>query len=480
MKKTLWAFICLPLLSFSQQQETGIHFETGLSWEQVKGKAKAENKYIFMDCYATWCGPCKWMSKNIFPEKEVGNYFNSHFICVSVQMDRTPKDDQLVRDWYGDAEMIAKTFSVSAYPTYLFFSSEGQPVHRFSGSSENSQAFLIKSAAALDSSKQYYTLLEQWRSHLGDSAFLWQALSMARDQEDKVHVQSIAEAYLNCQKNLLLLENLQLIYDLRLIRSSKDKWFQLFLDNSNEIDELHKPMDDKKDFAEWALRNVIYGEEIEPLFEKDASINWSRMATHIKNEYPALGDKLIYLLENKNYFPSDLRKSIHRTLAGLDVPEPDWNKIEKDIETKYSGYDCRQIFWEEKANYYYNKKLWSECASAAYILMRKYGRKTTFFDINNEAWNYVFSHCSNVEILQEALKWVERAVKKQPDEDSMDTYANLLYKLGNKKAALEWENKAIEKAIETHASSDNIKICQSNLEKMQMGKPTWEDSMSGS
>jgi thiol:disulfide interchange protein len=43
----------------------GIRFEHGLSWAQVKEKAKAENKYIFMDCYATWCGPCKAMDKNV-------------------------------------------------------------------------------------------------------------------------------------------------------------------------------------------------------------------------------------------------------------------------------------------------------------------------------------------------------------------------------------------------------------------------------
>jgi thiol:disulfide interchange protein len=52
---------------FSDRIDTskGINFENNLSWEQVKEKAKAENKYIFVDCYATWCGPCKAMDKEV-------------------------------------------------------------------------------------------------------------------------------------------------------------------------------------------------------------------------------------------------------------------------------------------------------------------------------------------------------------------------------------------------------------------------------
>ena len=47
------------------QQYKGIHFEQGLSWKDILAKAKAEHKYIFVDCYATWCGPCKYMDKNV-------------------------------------------------------------------------------------------------------------------------------------------------------------------------------------------------------------------------------------------------------------------------------------------------------------------------------------------------------------------------------------------------------------------------------
>ena len=57
------------------QKSDGIKFEEKeLTWEGVKQKAKNENKYIFIDAYTTWCGPCKYMSNYIFPQKEVGDF----------------------------------------------------------------------------------------------------------------------------------------------------------------------------------------------------------------------------------------------------------------------------------------------------------------------------------------------------------------------------------------------------------------------
>ncbi len=52
MKFLLALLFLLPTLAFAQQE--GVHFEHGLSWEEITAKAKAENKGIFMDCYTTW------------------------------------------------------------------------------------------------------------------------------------------------------------------------------------------------------------------------------------------------------------------------------------------------------------------------------------------------------------------------------------------------------------------------------------------
>ena len=54
----------------------GIEFEH-LSWAEALEKAQSENKLIFMDAYTVWCGPCKMMAKQTFPDPEAGLFFNA-------------------------------------------------------------------------------------------------------------------------------------------------------------------------------------------------------------------------------------------------------------------------------------------------------------------------------------------------------------------------------------------------------------------
>ena len=111
-------------------EKKGIHFEDTLSWSRIKAKAKIEHKYIFVDCFTTWCGPCRLMEKEIYSQERIGNYFNTHFICIKLQMNKTDSDNIQVRNWYTDAHSIDDRYGVPAYPTYLFFSPDGQLVNR--------------------------------------------------------------------------------------------------------------------------------------------------------------------------------------------------------------------------------------------------------------------------------------------------------------------------------------------------------------
>ncbi len=126
-KKTIltacFAFLLFALLNLSATaQDQGIHFEHGLSWKAVQEKAKKENKFIFRGLlHHLSCGPCKMMSQEIFPLKEVGDFFNKHFVSVKVQFDRTSKDNEEVKAWYEDAAYFRKEYKVLAYPTFLYF-----------------------------------------------------------------------------------------------------------------------------------------------------------------------------------------------------------------------------------------------------------------------------------------------------------------------------------------------------------------------
>ena len=61
----------------------GIDFFHG-SYEEALKKARSENKGIFVDVYTSWCGPCKKMAREVFTQAGVGDYFNTHFVCLKL------------------------------------------------------------------------------------------------------------------------------------------------------------------------------------------------------------------------------------------------------------------------------------------------------------------------------------------------------------------------------------------------------------
>lgn len=73
--RKLFLLLTLSALVFPSVGQ-GVLFED-MTTEQAVEKAKAEDKYVFVDVYTNWCGPCKMMDNQVFPMKEVGDYFNS-------------------------------------------------------------------------------------------------------------------------------------------------------------------------------------------------------------------------------------------------------------------------------------------------------------------------------------------------------------------------------------------------------------------
>lgn len=110
MKKTLAAFLLGMALTTSgltaQTQFRDIDFNEALQLSQT------ENKLIFIDFYTDWCGPCRKMSKEVFPQKHVGDFFNSQFVCLKLNAEKEGKE-------------LAQKFGVKAYPTFIIADQQG-------------------------------------------------------------------------------------------------------------------------------------------------------------------------------------------------------------------------------------------------------------------------------------------------------------------------------------------------------------------
>jgi thiol:disulfide interchange protein len=98
----------------------GIQF-TEASWKEILKRAKAEKKVIFLDAYASWCGPCKLLQKNVFTKKAVGDLYNGKFINVKMDMEK------------GEGPALSQVYPLEAYPTLLYIDGNGRLLKKVLG-----------------------------------------------------------------------------------------------------------------------------------------------------------------------------------------------------------------------------------------------------------------------------------------------------------------------------------------------------------
>ena len=67
-----------------------LHFEHDFT--KALQKAKSQNKEVMMMYSATWCPECNYMKEVVFKNKEVSDYIQTHFIVLSldIQKDKLP------------------------------------------------------------------------------------------------------------------------------------------------------------------------------------------------------------------------------------------------------------------------------------------------------------------------------------------------------------------------------------------------------
>ena len=122
MKKLIPLMMCL-VLSVMVFAQTGVDFRH-LTFDEALAKAKAEKKLVFVDCYTTWCGPCKMMTTKIFPMKEAGEFFNPRFVCVKFDMEQ------------GEGKELKNKLGVRAYPSFFIIRPDGTVQHAVVGGDE--------------------------------------------------------------------------------------------------------------------------------------------------------------------------------------------------------------------------------------------------------------------------------------------------------------------------------------------------------
>ncbi len=75
---------------------------------------KNQNRKVFINFYADWCGYCKQMERETFKDRAVIAYLNEHFVPVRVDTERNGK--------------VAAAYKVQGLPVSWFIAEDGEPI----------------------------------------------------------------------------------------------------------------------------------------------------------------------------------------------------------------------------------------------------------------------------------------------------------------------------------------------------------------
>jgi thiol-disulfide isomerase/thioredoxin len=447
------AFLLVPVFCFSQ----GIKFEQG-SWTEVLALAKKTNKPIFVDIYTTWCGPCKKMSQEVFPLEEVGRVYNANFVCCQIDAEK------------GEGIELAKKYNVTAYPTYLFIKADGTLFYRSLGSMpyanfiEESQKALVEckdpmsitdwEAAYLQKKNNPQFLLDymnkRTRLELPNTALFNEYLQLIPEAErtseqvmtlyqkegENLTVNDFAFQYLLKNKAVFLKDATLSVYAILYLQSGINKTVKEATQLKNEalLESAIAAFDQVPEFSASKSKEEFYMEYYLGTNDTDKYVKYTTQFCNNKLMTVSPDSILKKDSLNAQLLKAQLDSLASTPNASLDLSKINSNQLAQLID---------QIGHMER----------DRVCSA----------------LNKNAW-YFFEHISDVNGLQDALRWSERSVQLVPNKSTfIDTYANLLYKLGRKEEAIAKEMEAMR-----YSSINEASNYVEAIRKMESGEKTWK------
>ena len=416
MKNILTVFVLtlagLFISCSSMSQNRSVDFEHS-KWSKVLKKAKKENKLIFVDCYTSWCGPCKMMAKNIFTQNHVADYFNTNFINYKIDMEK------------GEGPALKPGWEINAYPTFLVINSEGEVVHRVVGA-YGADEFIgyIKEAQSED--KNYVALKKGYEAGKRDGEFMFSYLRSLRIANlDKEEAEK-ADAYISSldKEDLLKKDNWNIVK--YFMKNPNTNAFRFIVKSRNQLAKIVGVNEiDSKIFN-------TYNKKIE---------DYSYFYPGEGRVYDKMGfDKLVANLQNSNFdrAPELIAIALKNEYARLN----DWKKY----------------------TYVVN-------AALDFALMAKNENEFKYF---NSAASIIAKSAKNTELLKSALRWADYAStneeRVQYKSGYLATKANLLELVGNIDEAE--ATKSASKKADLKAEKDGTKIISIPAFKMGGMKPT--------
>lgn len=411
--KKLSLILFTVLVSFTGFAQ-GIVFETG-SWSELLAKAAQTGKPVFVDVFTTWCGPCKMMTKDIFPLESVGKVYNESFVNYQLDAEK------------GEGVELAKKYGIKGYPTYLYLKPDGSVFYRFMGSMK-ADFFLSQTQKALSEAADPMTIADwdkEYPEHKTDTAFL--------------------KGYIN-KRSKLNIPSVELL----------DEYLKLIPESEQQLAPMCNLL-----FGQF--ENIKVGTLAFDYLIKNHEI------IEMKNPkivYPFL-ESLIASSVNEAARVRDEKKLQACVDALSKLPA---SKITIAPDYLYVMY-YRYI--KDTKNYF--KHIILLCNNHYMKIpvesLDQKGKINTAAILNDFAWQ-MFEATVGKDTMLMAVEWSKRSLELMPSNYAyMDTQACLLYKSGKKKEAIALEKKALE--LIDKSSFDHEKYLMV-IKRMKAGEKIWE------
>ena len=441
MKTLLYKLIlCLPLLALSlvaraaapvTDEPAGITFFKG-SWKEVLAEAKKQNKPVFVDIFTTWCGPCKLMARQAFPDSKVGDKFNAHFISYQIDAEK------------GEGIDVARKYAVNAYPTSLYVSASGDLIHRAIGYG-GIKGMLDEADKAIEAANDPNPLSVMEKQYEGgkrDVDFLESYLQ----KRAKVGVPNgeAIDAYLAVipKSEWITTENLELISSN--VTSADNKAFDVLVNNVRPLRA--NPASQKLaamlrrtiiQVSYSGLQNAKTEEELEKailIAQRTADTLRTQLTTSIEREESANSYRMQFYQRTKN---ADKYRPLAQAEATKLMATP-MDSVKAKNETAYKQFQMQTANMPDSVKNSDNYKKASEQMKAAET-------NQMAMKLNNLAWTY-YQTMTDPKDLNQSLMWSAKSLEYNRTPGYLDTYAHLLSKLGRKEEAIKIQEEAIAKS----------------------------------
>ncbi|SFN06720.1 Thioredoxin [Chryseobacterium oleae] len=379
MKKlAIFSSLFIAAVAFAQ----GIKFEDS-NFAAILAKAKKENKLVFVDAYASWCGPCKLMVKNIFPLQTVGDFYNSHFVNAKIDMEK------------GEGIGLAKKYNVKAFPTYLFINGDGEEVHRTLGYVEEKD-FIQFAKDAEDPNKRLTALKQKFEKGEKDPEFL-KNLAGLTIYNDSELAGRVLDRYFQ-QKTTLDQEDVQML--LSGVQSTESPLYKIFQNKKAEIIK-------------------ILPEEKYAKFDKNIKLN-----TAVKKSYNAdtkTWNDSYFLTETQKFMTKEesekFLKKVKASRALKDKDIPTYEKLTIELYKDYSAASSEELnslAW----NFFENVSSKASLEKAVAWAQESVKKNENYANTDTLANLY-----NKIGDKKNAKMWAEKSVQlaKSTGEDSTDT-----------------------------------------------------------